>query len=77
MLKGLEIPIFVINLPNQIERRKSIELHLRRNNLTASFVDAIEGAKLSIDDWNNHYDYAYSKIFRERKMTPGRIWVYS
>ncbi len=69
------LPVFVINLPQELERRRHMEAELARVGLTAEFVPGVDGSRLREEDWRR-YDKETSLQVYGVDMLAGEIGCY-
>lgn len=64
---------FIINLPQDIERREFLAKDMEKFNLNFSFVEAVDGRIIPTDEIAKYYNSAKSIDLFNREMTPGEI----
>ena len=69
------LPVFVINLLRHQDRRRHMEAELARVGLQAEFVPAVDGSRLSEEDWAR-YDKEKSLRVYGVDMLAGEIGCY-
>ncbi len=69
------LPVFVINLPQDLDRRRYMEAELARVGLRAEFVPGVDGSRLSEKDWTR-YDKEKSLRIYGVDMLAGEIGCY-
>lgn len=65
--------MFVINLPEAVERRTFIEAQLRALGMTYEIFPATRGSALTADDWLAHADVRAFARYEGRSMLPGEL----
>jgi len=73
---GQRVPIFVINLPSDAERLRSIETQLRALALDFRVQEAVRGSALSDSDMRRLYDGEKAVSFKRplaRELTRAEI----
>lgn len=71
----MSLPVYVLNLPDHVERRALVEAELARVGLAAEFVAGVDGAALSSDDMAR-YDARRCRAIYGVDMLPSEIGCY-
>ncbi len=66
-------PIFIINMPKDVERRSSIQKRIDKAGVEAVFIDGVNGSVMSDEEVADVYDSAKRKRYFGRDMTKGEI----
>ncbi|MBO9489219.1 glycosyltransferase family 25 protein [Endozoicomonas sp. G2_1] len=76
MNEVFQIPTFVINLDESVERYQEVLPQLQKLSINAERISAVRGSKLSEQEFNRVYDeIANKKLFR-RGLTAGEVGCY-
>ena len=67
------IPIFIINLKQDAQKKKQMQIQLDKLGLKAEFVEAVDGRKLGEDEKNKVYDHQKTIRAIGRELTNGEI----
>lgn len=68
-----EMPVFVINLPQCVDRKHNMEIQLKKLGLPYKFIEAVDGKALSSEEKNTLCDF--KKIYKRyhRMLSDGEI----
>ena len=73
----MNIPIFVINMPQNTERKNKIESQLSKLGLAAAFIKAVVGKNLSDTEITALYNEKQNNANYHRNLTVGEIGCYA
>ncbi len=66
-------PIFIINMPKDLQRREAMQVRLDDIGVKATFIDGVNGREMSDEEIANVYDSEKRKRYFGRDMTKGEI----
>ncbi|RYV03671.1 glycosyl transferase family 25 [Shewanella sp. OPT22] len=73
----MDLPIFVINMPQNIDRRQNIESQLSSMSLSATFIEAVVGKELTNAEVASMYDEQANQRCHHRDLSLGEIGCYA
>ncbi len=73
----MTLPIFVVNMPRNVERKQSITLQLSSRELSATVIDAVVGKNLSSIEVEQLYDEDSNRSRYHRNLTLGEVGCYA
>ncbi|KAF3981174.1 MAG: glycosyltransferase family 25 protein [Methylococcales symbiont of Hymedesmia sp. n. MRB-2018] len=72
-MQKIKIPIFIINLKKQLNKKQHMEELCEKYNLAVEFIDAVDGRLLSATEINSVYSEEQAMKNLRRPMTKGEI----
>lgn len=67
-----QIPIFVVNLKKDVERRRQVEGELKKINAEFVMTEAVCGKEISLEELKKHYDKEKAESYRT-SLTLGEV----